>query len=163
VYVYSNGDEVELFLNGKSLGRKTKGGPVEKPVNIIQGKTVKASSEQADKGNLAAMAVDTDSNTRWCAADSNADAWWQVDLGQVLPVSFISLELEKELQFYTFEIQVSNDEANWNTVAEKKDNRGYNPQAEYVLNTEGGMCEFNSRPFRKVPGRASGMSRFILT
>jgi beta-galactosidase/beta-glucuronidase len=136
VYVYSNGDEVELFLNGKSLGRKTKTQAVEKPINIALGKPAKASSEQADKGNLAAMVVDSKSDTRWCAANSNADAWWQVDLGQVQPVSFMSLVLEKELQYYTFEIQVSNDESNWNTIAEKKDNRGYSNQTEFALNTQ---------------------------
>jgi beta-galactosidase len=136
VYVYSNGDTVELFLNGKSLGRKTKTQPVDKPANIAQGKPVKASSEQADKGNSAAMAVDSKSDTHWCAANGNADAWWQVDLGQVQPVRYIMLGFEKELQFYTFEIQVSDDESNWKTVIEKNDNMGYNNQTEYALDTQ---------------------------
>ena len=37
-------------------------------VNLAQGKSATASSEEAGKGNLAARAVDGNPDTRWCAA-----------------------------------------------------------------------------------------------
>jgi beta-galactosidase len=136
VYVYSNGDAVELFLNGKSLGRKTKIQPAEGPENVAQGKPVKASSEETDKGNLAATATDLNSGTRWCAASSDANQWWQVDLGQVQPVRYITLDFEKEVKNYTYQIQVSDDESNWKTVAERKDSNDRGNQVEYAIDVQ---------------------------
>jgi beta-galactosidase len=136
VYVYSNGDTVELFLNGKSLGRKTKIQSAETPENIALGKPVKASSEETDKGNLAAMAVDGNGDTRWCAANGDADQWWQVDLGKVQPVHYITLDFEKEVQNYTYQIQVSEDESNWKTVAEKKEGKFRGNLVEYPVDIQ---------------------------
>lgn len=46
VFVYTNGDEAELFLNGKSMGRKTKGSSEQLHVaNLDDGKGTSASSE----------------------------------------------------------------------------------------------------------------------
>ena len=96
VFVYTNGDSAELFLNGKSLGRRTKERMPERPVNFAEGKPATASSIESQSGHVAASANDADSATRWCAANAGADQWWQVDLGQVQPVRFLSVEFEKE-------------------------------------------------------------------
>ena len=42
VFVYTNGDSAELFLNGKSLGRRTKGVLPPKAPNVAQGKPATA-------------------------------------------------------------------------------------------------------------------------
>ncbi len=119
VFVYTNGDSAELFLNGKSLGRRTKGVQPEKPVNFAQGKSATASSIQSNKELIAENATDADSATRWCAADGAAEQWWQVDLGEVQPVRYLGIDFESEEKNYGYEIKVSNDTSNWQTVATK--------------------------------------------
>jgi hypothetical protein len=49
VFVYTNGDSAELFLNGRSLGRRTKGQVPPKPRNLAQGKPLTAN--QVDLGS----------------------------------------------------------------------------------------------------------------
>lgn len=123
VYVYTNGDSAELFLNGKSLGHRTKGQPTEKAKNFAQAKTTAASSEEAGKSNFAKNANDGDSKTRWCAADGSANQWWQVDLGKVQPVKYLSVELEKEEKNYAYVIKASTDTSTWETILTKKVSR----------------------------------------
>lgn len=115
VFVYTNGDSAELFLNGKSLGRRVKGQMPERPVDFAAGKSATASSSQAD--NPAANALDDSSDTRWCAADGSQGQWLQVDLEAVEPVRFVGLEFEKEAKNYGYEIRVSEDGSDWQTVA----------------------------------------------
>ena len=85
VFVYTNGDSAELFLNGKSLGRRTKGVVPPKPRNAAQGKSATASS-----GGNARLAVDGDAASEWLAEAASANAWLQVDLGAVQPVKQIT-------------------------------------------------------------------------
>ena len=119
VFVYTNGDSAELFLNGKSLGRRTKGAAPPQVENFARGKSATASSTESDKGLVAAHANDGDASTRWCAATADADQWWQVDLGQVRPVRYLALDLEKEEKYTGYEIKVSTDASDWQTVATK--------------------------------------------
>jgi beta-galactosidase len=114
VFVYTNGDSAELFLNGKSLGRRVKGQMPERPANFAAGQPATASSSQSD--NPAADALDASSDTRWCAADENKDHWLQVDLQAVQPVRFVGLEFEKEAKNYGYEIRVSQNGSDWRTV-----------------------------------------------
>lgn len=117
VFVYTNGDSAELFLNGKSLGRRVKGQMPERPVDFAAGKSATASSSQP--GNPAANALDDSSDTRWCAADGSTGQWLQVDLEAVQPVRFVGLEFEKEAKNYGYEIQVSETAADWKTIVSK--------------------------------------------
>ncbi len=119
VFVYTNGDSAELFLNGKSLGRRTKGEIPEKPANLAQGKKATAGSEETDKENVAANATDADNSTRWCAAAESPDQWWQVDLGQAQPIGYLDIEFEKESKNYGYEIKASDDASTWRTIATK--------------------------------------------
>jgi beta-galactosidase len=123
VFVYTNGDSAELFLNGKSLGRRTKGVQPERPTSLSQGKPATASSAQTDDDNIAAKANDADRSTRWCAAAAGTDQWWQVDLGEVKPVRYITIEFEKEEKNYGYEIKTSSNEESWQTVVTKKTSR----------------------------------------
>ncbi len=99
VYVYTNGDSAELFLNGKSLGRKTKVRSVTtEPLNNLAaqpGVAITASSEEGAnevgktkepvngqtkvQTNFAPLAFDGSSDTRWCAADETSAQWLAVD------------------------------------------------------------------------------------
>jgi len=123
VFVYTNGDSAELFLNGESLGRRTKGVQPVKPVNFAQGKSATASSAESDKGNLAANANDADDSTRWCAAAAGAGQWWQVDLGKIESVGYLAIEFEKEAKNYGYEIKVSADNSTWHTIVTRGTSR----------------------------------------
>ena len=72
VHVYTSGDEGELFLNGKSLGRKKKIVPThekQKPSgSLAKGKSVTSSSAEDGRSNYARNAVDDDPASRWCAS-----------------------------------------------------------------------------------------------
>ena len=116
VFVYTNGDSAELLLNGKSLGRRAKGVQPVKPVNFAKGKSVTASSVESDKGNLAANAIDDNDSTRWCAATSGTSQWWQVDLGKIESVGYLTIEFEREVKNYGYEIKASTDNSTWKTI-----------------------------------------------
>jgi beta-galactosidase len=123
VFVYTNGDSAELFLNGKSLGRRVKGQLPEKPVNFAHGKSASASSVELNNRHVTKNANDADRSTRWCAASKDTGQWWQVDLGETRPVRYLAIELEKEAKNYGYEIKVSSDESNWQTIVTKRTSR----------------------------------------
>lgn len=113
VFVYTDGDSGELFLNGKSLGRRTKGVVPPKPPNLAAGKPVTASS-----GTNAGVAADGDNATAWTAADVGGAPWLQVDLQEVQTVKFIDLELGASTGNAGYAIRVSRDGSSWTTVAD---------------------------------------------
>jgi len=117
VFVYTNGDSAELFLNGKSLGRRVKGQVPERPVNLAEGKPVSASSVQTE--HPAEHAVDGNSQTRWCASSGAKEEWLAVDLGSEQPIRRVLIEFEREAKNYGCRIEASSDGTNWKTVAEK--------------------------------------------
>lgn len=117
VFVYTNGDSAELFLNGKSLGRRTKGQHPKSPIDFAVNKPVTASTVQ--DGHPAAEAVDANGSTRWCASSADADQWFQVDLGQVQPIRYIAIDFEKEAKNYGYTIKVSDDGIAWKTIVTK--------------------------------------------
>ncbi|HOQ05786.1 MAG TPA: glycoside hydrolase family 2 TIM barrel-domain containing protein [Anaerohalosphaeraceae bacterium] len=119
VFVYTNGDSAELFLNGKSLGRRVKGQVPERPVNLAEGKPVSASSVQTEQGHPAEHAVDGDSQTRWCASSAAKEEWLAVDLGSEQPIHRVLIEFEREAKNYGCRIEISSDGTDWKTAAEK--------------------------------------------
>ncbi len=116
VFVYTNGDTAELFLNGKSLGRRTKLYEVAPRENVALGKEATASSEQekfaASKGN------DGNGDSRWRAADNEPGQWWQVDLGKVQPVAEVQIDLDGGVRDRQYEIQISSDGEQWKTAVQ---------------------------------------------
>ncbi|NLH42056.1 MAG: DUF4982 domain-containing protein, partial [Planctomycetes bacterium] len=121
VFVYTNGDSAELFLNGKSLGRRQKGVVPDGPPNYAKGRPVTASSSQDE--HPAQQAADSDKNSRWCAASADPNQWWQVDLGEARTVRYLAIEFEREEKNYGYEIKVSDDGSTWKTVATKSTSR----------------------------------------
>lgn len=118
VFVYTNGDSAELFLNGTSLGRRVKGQRPEKPVNYAKGAAATVSSEQA--ANPAAAMADDNGQTRWCASSGDVQQWVQVDLEQVQPVRYVAFDFERESKLYGYTIRVSDDGQTWKEAASKK-------------------------------------------
>lgn len=136
VYVYTNGDSAELFLNGKSLGRRTKMKGSSEPVNLAKGKPTKASSEESNRGNMIDNANDDNHSTRWCASDGFADQWWQVDLGEVQPIRYLDIDFEQDAHNYLYCIQVSTDDSTWQTIVTKDDWNGDTRQMAYEVDTQ---------------------------
>lgn len=135
VYVYTDGDEAELFLNGKSLGRRTKETPEQIAKRALRqisfGKPADASSEEMvqDQGgnvvrqNRADMAFDGDTNTRWCASSGDFPQWLSVDLGEPQPIRHVAIHWEKNTKDYTYALEVSNDGKIWREIGTPKDAR----------------------------------------
>jgi Domain of unknown function (DUF4982)/F5/8 type C domain len=94
VFVYTNGDSAELFLNGKALGIRRKGVREKPAVNLASGRTISASSyHPSHPCDAAADDLDT---SCWLAANNDTGAWWQVDLGSVRPLKcFVSSSTRK--------------------------------------------------------------------
>jgi len=114
VYVYTSGDEAELFLNGRSLGRRRKG--LRKRPNLAAGATATASSEEVKGGRVvhpAADALDDSSETRWCANGGMTNQWWQLDLGRTVAFDTLTLLLEQGPSRYGFVVSLSDDGRSW--------------------------------------------------
>ncbi len=142
VFVYTNGDSAELFLNGKSLGRRTKGVVPEMPDNFAKGKTVTASSSRTD--HAPNQANDGNRDTCWTAMNGEADQWLQIDLGGIQPIGYLAIEFEREEKNYGYVIKVSTDASEWDIIVTKNTSRqpqwggptrifhGVNTQARYI-------------------------------
>jgi len=121
VFVYTNGDSAELFLNGKSLGRRQKGVVPDGPPNFAKGRPATAGSSQ--EGHPAEHASDSDKNSRWCAASGDPNQWWQVDLGESRTVRYLVIEFEREEKYYGYEVKASDDGSTWKTIVTKNVSR----------------------------------------
>ncbi len=121
VFVYTNGDSAELFLNGKSLGRRQKGVVPVGPPNFAKGKTATAGSSQAD--HPPQHAADASRDTRWCAATADPNQWWQVDLGKVQTIRYLEIDFERQEKNYGYDIKASNDGETWQRIAGKSTSR----------------------------------------
>ena len=95
VFVYTNGDSAELFLNGKSLGRRTKKTEIVANENLAPGKAITTSSQRDE--NPGRLAADGASDTQWRAAEEGPQ-WLQVDLGQVESIGYVSIDFAQARQ-----------------------------------------------------------------
>jgi beta-galactosidase len=121
VFVYTNGDSAELFLNGRSLGRRQKGVVPVGPPDLARGRPATAGSSQPD--HPPEDATDDNSESRWCAANAEANQWWQVDLGEVHPIRYLEIDFEGAEKNYGYEVKVSPDGVTWQTAAGKSTSR----------------------------------------
>jgi hypothetical protein len=114
VFVYTNGDSAELFLNGRSLGRRTKGEAPPRPVNFAASARVTASSSRADAPPE--LAVDGNYLQRWFAGSPDPHQWLQLDLGEPRPIKFLELAFERDTKRYGYVVKASSDGKEWTTV-----------------------------------------------
>ncbi len=121
VFVYTNGDSAELFLNGQSLGCRQKGVVPERPENFAKGKPATASSNQPE--HTPAHANDGGMDSRWTAVQAGANQWWQVDLGEVRPLRYLAVDFEREEKNCGYQIKVSTDASTWQTIVTKPTSR----------------------------------------
>jgi len=77
-----------LFLNGKSLGKKSKKKEIIPNPNLVTGKAIQGSSENSE--NPVALAIDGDRWTAW-RSQEDGNQWWQVDLGSVQQIGYSSV------------------------------------------------------------------------
>jgi len=90
VYVYTSGDEAELFLNGESLGRRAKEkNSLENP-NLALGRPASASTAAAGAENAATKATDGSFDSAWTAAGAGA-ARYRIDLGEEKKIRYINV------------------------------------------------------------------------
>jgi hypothetical protein len=114
VFVYTNADSGELFLNGRSLGRRVKGEPPPRPVNFAASADVTASSARPDAPPQ--LAVDGNYIQRWFASSPAQRQWLQLDLGESRPVKFLEIAFERETKRYGYVVKASNDQHEWKTI-----------------------------------------------
>ncbi len=114
VFVYTNGDSAELFLNGKSLGRRQKG-VMDRPENFAKGKSVTTGG-----------------------AGPAGDPWWQVDLRAIRPVRYLALDFDREEKNYGYQIKGSTDGSTWQTLVTKSTSQSprYDGPKDIVHNVE---------------------------
>ncbi len=101
--------------------------PRKVSINEAKGKHATASSEETGKGNLAGGAFDGNGATRWCAANSNAGEWLEVDLGKPTKIEGITLEWESDGAVYRYKIEGSADGSNWRTLVDASRNKENGP------------------------------------
>ena len=102
-----------------------------------QGPGFKASSEY-DHSYQTPNAFDGDLSTRWASAASRAAEFLQVDFGEVMPVSEITIIWEAAFA-RGYDIQVSDNETDWKSVVSvsngkggKVEHKGLNARGRYV-------------------------------
>jgi len=83
-----------------------------------------ASSEETGRGNYAALAMDGDSKTRWCANGEGNDQWLLLDLGHIQQISGAEIDWERQGQDYGCIIETSTDAVNWTQVVKGSGPRG---------------------------------------
>lgn len=82
----------------------------------------KPATSSAEQGNNPTNSGnDGDSATRWCADNGDLDHWWKVDLGQAEYISGTEVDFESTGS-YQYKIEVSNDDENWITKVDRRDN-----------------------------------------
>jgi hypothetical protein len=114
VFVYTNGDSAELFLNGKSLGRRTKGEPPARPENFASTARVTASSARPDVPPE--LAIDGNYIQRWFASSPDPRQWIELDLGESRAIRCLELSFERETRRYGYVVKASDDARDWRTV-----------------------------------------------
>jgi hypothetical protein len=114
VFVYTNGDSAELFLNGRSLGRRVKREAPPRPANFAATAHVTASSSRPD--TPPELAVDGNYLGRWFASSADPKQWLQLDLGEPRSFKFLEISFERESWRYGYVVEVSEDGREWTTI-----------------------------------------------
>ncbi len=120
VFVYTDAEEAELFVNGRSQGRRRKGGGFDSdlPPNKAAGGKVSACTSEGQ--NPPCGMLDGDGGTRWCASSAAVPAWAQVELPAETSFRHVGLSFEFSYPMYAFDIEVSSDGTTWRRVFSKK-------------------------------------------
>ena len=114
VFVYTNGDAAELFLNDQSLGLRRKCEAPARPPNLALNAVVDASS--AADGHGAERSVDGSLDTEWHALPDDSKPSISVDLGQARRVAQVYLDTLHKENAYDYALETSVDGESWTPV-----------------------------------------------
>ena len=89
--------------------------------NLASGKNVETSSNENDTVDGSKL-TDNDSSTRWASGFTD-DEWFILDLGETHTINKVALDWEASYA-EAYQLQVSEDKNNWNTVYETKNAKG---------------------------------------
>ena len=114
-----------------------------------------ASADSQQSGNAASNGNDGNTQTRWCANDSNLNHWWQVDLGGVYNLSGDEVIWEKNGSVYDYTVLVSTNSTTWTVVVNKTANTlstqdqtdSFTASGRYVRITVTGLASGNWASF----------------
>jgi putative membrane-bound dehydrogenase-like protein len=118
-------------LNGKAPDAipLVQAGPAEaKRGNLALNAKASASSEEADKGNVAAKAVDG-KPTRWSSSKAQNGEWLAVDLGKPQPISGYRVTWESDVAVYRHKVEISDDNQLWKLAADASQIEEAGPRA----------------------------------
>ncbi len=115
VFVYTNGHSAELFLNGKSLGKRVKG---EVPPRAATIPIASATATSSAKGHAPALAADGDEDSLWRAAEAGASL--TLDLGKAAKLGYIAFSFENKENLYAYTLEASSDGRAWKKLTDKQ-------------------------------------------
>ncbi|MBN2068379.1 MAG: DUF4982 domain-containing protein [Opitutales bacterium] len=117
VFVYTNGDSAELFLNGKSLGMRHKGDVPPRPENMALKATATVSST-APGTDLSSL-TDGNNDTLWMAAQPGGNQWAQLDFGRPVALGYVGFNMMDCEKYFAYTLSASVDGENWEPLAVK--------------------------------------------
>lgn len=79
-----------------------------------------AATTQADR--VPALAIDGDSQTRWCASSADKPAWFQIQFITMTSLSAIEIEWEIQQQWTQYTIETSRDGKTWTKLVDASKN-----------------------------------------
>ncbi len=169
VYVYTNGDSAELFLNGKSLGKRAKLKEIVDPINIAMNTATKvtASTEEKKDGsgiyNAAGNVLLPEDDKRWCASSEDPNQWLLVDLGSEKSVTSWKIKFEKECTSYQFVLLTSSDNKEWKEVFNQKNFDNWKEQIVVQFNGKPIKARYFKVVFKALkPGAWASIRSFVL-
>ncbi|MCA9259316.1 MAG: DUF4982 domain-containing protein, partial [Planctomycetales bacterium] len=117
VFAYTNAPEAELFVNGRSLGRRRKGEPPAVPRDVARD-GVWTASAAVDGAGPEAVADDA-LETRWQPPAEDESPWLKVDLGQSRTIGCVHVEFPAPGQNYGVTLETSDNGRDWSTLIVK--------------------------------------------
>lgn len=125
VRAHRSNNAYSAYTNESSATTTGNGGGTSGSANLALNQPVSASSTDPDKPE--ANAVDGDAKTYWrsgSVSSSNPLASFRVDLGAAMTVGQAVVTWKDNYYAKTFEVQISNDDANWTSVASANGSSG---------------------------------------
>jgi len=134
-------------------------------VNLAKRRPVTASSNYS--GKPPENAVDSSASTYWRSATTSKPVWLRVDLGAPTPVGRVTINWYKSYYAKNFEIQISNDDVNWQRVTGATGKSGvqtfsFAPQAAKYVRlyfTKSNSSSYRVAEFEAYPGVAATSKR----
>ncbi len=103
---------------------------------VSQGRPVSSSSWDGANGHYSEKGNNGVAEDRWTASGGAYPQWWHVDLGVVQPISKVEVDWFPGGVFQ-FQIEVSDDNSTWTTVADRTSNTASGTTVDYLTGVSG--------------------------